>query len=149
MKKIQPFGVTLLAVLVLSLSALNLVRFGSAIAQWNILEKFAPRPGALYILLTGLLWSLIGFPLFLGLWRGKTWARQAILPTMAFYAVFYWFDRLYFQNRATPNNWPFALIATIVLLIFATIVIVHPNTRLFFSVEPESEEEDALDASKA
>ena len=149
MKKIQPFGVTLLAMLVLSLSALNLVRFGSALFQWNILEEFAPRPGPLYILLTGLLWTLIGFPLFLGLWRGMAWARRATIPAVAFYAIFYWFDRLYFQNREAPNNWIFALIATIVWLIFATIVVTHPNIRMFFSVEPEKVENNELDANNS
>ena len=134
MKNERPFGVTLLAVLVLSLSVLSLLRFGSAISQWDILAEFAPHPGPLFIMLTGLLWTLIGFPLFLGLWLGYSLALRAALPSSAIYASYYWLDRLSYQFRLEPNNWLFALGATIIVLVFTVIIVTHPSTKMFFDV---------------
>jgi hypothetical protein len=114
---------------VLSLSALNLIRFGAALTQWETLVEFAPRPGPLYILLTGLTWAVVGFPLFTGLWLERPAGYRAALPASLAYSAYYWLDRLLFQVRPEPSNWPAALAVTIVLLCLATFVTFHPRTR--------------------
>ncbi|MEW5828318.1 MAG: hypothetical protein AB1846_05455 [Chloroflexota bacterium] len=135
MKRARPFGVTLLALIVLSLSALNLVRFGTAIAQWEVLAEFAPTPGPLYILLTGLAWVAVGLPLFAGLWLGRPLGRRAVLPASLAYLAYYWLDRLLFQVRPPQSNWPFALAVTIAVLFFVSTVTFHPKSRNFFKRE--------------
>lgn len=135
MKTPRPFSVTLLAWIVLSLSALNLIRFGAAIFQWNALAEFAPRPGPLYILLTGLVWAAVGFPLAIGLWLEHRNGYRAALPVSLAYSIYYWLDRLLLQERPAQSNWLFALAVTIVLLSLATFVTFHPKTRNFFKRE--------------
>ncbi len=131
MKRARPFGVTLLALIVLSLSALNLVRVGAAIAQWEALAEFAPRPGPLYILLTGLAWAAVGVPLWVSLWLDRPISYRAVLPASFVYSAYYWLDRLLFQERPAQSNWPFALGVTVIVLSLAAFVTFHPRTRNF------------------
>ncbi len=131
MRTPRPFSVTLLALTVLSLSALNLIRFGAAIAQWDALAEFAPRPGPLYIMLTGLAWAALGFPLYVSLWLDRQAGYRAALPAGLAYSAYYWLDRLLLQERPAQSNWPFALGVTVTVLCLATFVAFHPKSRNF------------------
>ena len=53
----RPFGVTLLALGVLSISVLNLVRLVLVISRWQFLSSL-PGVSPLYIALTGLIWGV-------------------------------------------------------------------------------------------
>jgi len=129
----RPFLVTLLALGVLFLTLLNGVRFGSTLIKWDLLISFAPRPGPLYIAATGLVWTIGGLTVYLGLWLGQTWARSATVGFSGLYAAYYWFDRLIFQSAVPRENWRFALSATITLLLFTAVTLFVPGSRKFFN----------------
>src|SRR4030042_6295620 len=72
-----PGSVTILMVGVLIITALNLTRLVLAIKEWDFLVSW-PGVSPLYILLTGLIWTLAGIPLLWGLWRAKNWAPRLV-----------------------------------------------------------------------
>jgi len=129
----RPFLVTLLALGVLILMVFNGVRFGSALAQWGSLLDFMPRPGPLYIAATGLIWTLGWLIVYLGLYYGwKWWACPTALAVSAFYAIYYWADRLVFQTAVERSNVTFAFITTFLCLAFVVIVLALPKSRAYF-----------------
>ncbi|MDO9130842.1 MAG: hypothetical protein Q7U34_13355 [Anaerolineales bacterium] len=125
----RPARVTLLALLVLTVTAWNALRLGAAIASWQVLIEYGAKP--LYLVLSGAFWQIIGTTVFIGLWWGKVWARKAAFLAAAGYAAWYWFDRLVLQ---TPHaNWPFALAVTVALLSFTIITLSLRGSKFFFS----------------
>lgn len=127
----RPLCVTILLWLVLSLTAWGGLRLWSALRWWNDLQRFGTPPGAAYIAVSGGAWLLAGMSLLWGIWRQKAWARIGLILTAASFSVWYWCDRLFFQLPRA--NWPFALGATIILLVVAIVCIWLPETRIFFS----------------
>jgi hypothetical protein len=127
----RPFSVTILLWLVLSLTAWSGLRLYSAIQWWNVLLEFASRPGPWYIAISAGTWLIVSITLLWGMWQAKAWARYALLGAGAGLAVWYWGDRFLFQMSSV--NWPFALLATILLLIILSVCVFVPGTKTFFS----------------
>ena len=127
----RPFSVTILLWLVLSLTAWSGMRLASAILWWRTLIEFASSPGPLYIAISGGIWLMAGIGLLWGMWQAKAWIRYALLGAGAGFGVWYWCDRLLLQSAR--ENWPFALGATVLLLILVMICVVHPRTKAFFT----------------
>jgi hypothetical protein len=127
----RPFGITILALFVLCLTAWNGLHLGVAISFWNTLRQYNAQPEPLYIAVTGGFWLLAGIPLFWGLWRGYSWARNVTLITAAIYMSWYWFDRLAIQP-IPHSNWPFVLSVNILILVFTAIVLFNPQSTFFF-----------------
>jgi hypothetical protein len=125
----RPFAVTLLALVVLSLTVWNGLRLGEAISSWQVLSEYGAKP--LYITASGGFWLLSGLPLFWGLWRGKAWARIAVLSAAALYTSWYWFDRLALQP-VPHSNWPFALSVNILILVFTASALFNRQSTYFF-----------------
>lgn len=127
----RPFSVTILLWLVLSLTAWSGVRLFSAIQWWSTLREFASSPGPRYIAISGGIWLIASIVLLWGIWQFKVWVRYALLGTGAGFIVWYWCDRYIFQM---PNeNWPFALLGSILFLIVLSICIFVPGTKTFLS----------------
>ena len=124
----HPFGITFLAVFVICAAAWNGLRLGEAIFFWKTFAGYGAYP--LYILLSGGFWLIAGLLLLWGLWQGKTWGWLAAIGCAAGYTIWYWVDRLVLQQPHA--NWPFALVANIVLLLLFLIPLCLSNTRLFF-----------------
>ena len=127
----RPFSVTILLWLVLSLTAWSGLRLYSAIQWWNVLLEFASRPGPWYIAISAGTWLIVSITLLWGMWQAKAWARYALLGAGASFTVWYWCDRFLFQMSSA--NWPFALLATVLLLIILSVCVFVPGTKTFFS----------------
>ncbi|MCE9647432.1 MAG: hypothetical protein K8S20_15670 [Chloroflexi bacterium] len=112
----QPFRVTLLLALVLILTAWNALRAWTAFAWQPILSEFGSRPGPGTVILISLSWLILGLLLFWSIQKGKAWAPHFLLGTTAGYSVWYWIERLVWQN---PHpNWQFAVIVNLALILF-------------------------------
>jgi hypothetical protein len=126
----RPFGVTLLLWLVLSLSVWGAVRLLGAFRWWNVLNEFHPRLGPLYLSITGAGWIVLGGVLLWSLFSGKSWARLAIPTAIFLWIIEYWVERLFFE--ASRENFPFALIASILLVIVTFVSAFNRKTKRFF-----------------
>jgi len=133
-----PFRVTLLSLAVLTLTVWNLFRAWTGFAWWGILAEFAPKPGPLYIGLTGVLWSALGLVLVWGLDGGRAWAPRLALGAGPVYTIWYWTDRLVLQTERA--NWPFILFVN--LLVFVLIYLSYKSDffqREAYERQPENQ----------
>ena len=110
-----PFRATLLLWLVLSLTAWNALRLWTAIAWHNVLDEFSVEP-TMTTAVSGAFWMVTGIILLWSIWQKKAWAAKLLIGAAAGYTVWYWSERLIWQN---PHpNWPFTVIVNLVLIIF-------------------------------
>jgi hypothetical protein len=115
MKKL-PFRVTLLYWLVLTLSAWNGLRVWTALAWHNVLDEFSAQPASMITAVSGAFWMVTGIILLWSIWQEKAWATKMLFGVAAGYSVWYWSERLLWQN---PHpNWLFAVIVNLGLIIF-------------------------------
>jgi uncharacterized membrane protein len=111
-----PFRVTLLYWLVLTLTAWNGLRLWTALAWQNTLTEFSASPTPVILAISGAFWVVTGIILLWSIWQRKAWAATLLIGVAAGYTVWYWSERLIWQN---PHpNWLFAVIVNLALLIF-------------------------------
>ena len=132
MKK-NPFSVTILLYLVLSLTVWSALRLVASIQWWRTLQAYTATVLLLYMAVSAGIWLAAGVSLQWGLWRKKAWARKALFGAGAGFAVWYWCDRLFVQWP--HNNWMFALGATLLYLIIGMIGLMHPKTKKYLQRE--------------
>jgi len=134
----QPFSVTLLLWLVLSLSVWGAVRLLGALRWWNVLNEFGARLSPLYLSATGAAWIVVGFVLLWSLFGRKLWARLAIPMSIFVWIIEYWIERIFFESPRA--NFFFALIASILLSIVTFAIVSNQKTRKFFIRSEEHEQ---------
>ena len=142
----RPFGVTLLLWLVLSLSAWGLVRLLAALRWWNVLYEFEARLSPLVLSVTGVIWLIVGGVLLWGLFSGRLWMYLAIPIAIAVWLIEYWIERLFFESPRA--NFPFALIASLLLFIVTLISAFNRSTKEFF-IRSEEHEQPIEDSDSA
>ena len=111
-----PLRVTLLLLMVLSLTTWNALRLWTSLNWQNILNEFSARPSPTVTALSGGIWAATGIFLVWSILQKKAWAGKLLLGAAAGYTVWYWFERLVWQN---PHpNWIFAVIVNLAAIIF-------------------------------
>lgn len=117
----RPFPVTPTLWLVLITMTWNVLRIWTSIAWNNVLIEFsASLPPAISAVIGGI-WVVTGLVVYWGIWQERVWAGKMLFGTAAGYTVWYWSERLFFQNPR--SNAIFAVIVNLGLLIlifFAT-----------------------------
>jgi len=94
----RPLSVTLLALVVLIITVINLVRFGLSIRDWSFLtSRLGVSP--FYLAMTGLIWSAAGLVLLWGLWKAKKWAPKLMQAVGLTYALYYWLDHIFLMDH--------------------------------------------------
>ncbi len=119
--KAETRNATLSAVIVLMLAGWYLIRLIAARQLWDTLQAYVPQPGALYIALTGLGWSLLFGLAALGRYKPSSRFRRWLWPVFDGWLLWFWLDRLFLQHHqpAGGNNWLFlAFIQALCALLF-------------------------------
>jgi hypothetical protein len=115
MKKL-PLRVTLLLLLVLSLTTWNGLRLWTSLAWRGVLNEFSVKPSPTVTALSGAFWIVIGIILIWSILQKKSWAAKLLIGASAGYTVWYWSERLIWEN---PHpNWLFAVIVNLAALVF-------------------------------
>jgi len=127
-----PAGVTIITLLVLSMTAWNSLRTYTTITNWYVLQEFGANP--YYILLTGLLWTILGVMLLIKIYRRNPSVVLAASAMAVAYYLFYWLDRIFFQPSPAPNTIFSIFFSSLTLAIFS-IFLYLPATRAFFIKE--------------
>jgi hypothetical protein len=135
--KRRPVTVTILALAVLIIAVINLARFWAALRNWNTLVSLGVRPAPLFIVLTGLFWAITGLALFRLIWIGHSRARLSSFIIIALYIMYFWMDRLVFQNPISQENTPFALGMTILVVFYTVLSLSLPANQAFLSRKNE------------
>jgi len=128
----RPRAVTLLALLVLCTTAWNFIRFGSALAEWEVLASYTKSAGPVYIALSGLFWGLAGLPVYPGLVLGLPWARKTTGAAVGLYLLYYWVDRL-LLSAAPRAGAPFALAASLLAAGLTLFALLGPGSQDHFT----------------
>lgn len=114
----MPFYLIVLIAGLLWLALTNGLRLAGAVRGWEWLNTLAIQPGPLYIALTGGIFAA-GFLLAsAGLLTRRAWSRPVTLAVVGLYAAWLWIDRLLVAQSWSDSGWPFALGATLVLVVF-------------------------------
>jgi hypothetical protein len=110
-----------LYVLVLTLSAWNGLRLWTALAWRNVLTEFSASPPPIITAVSGAVWMVAGFILFWSIWQKKAWAGKLLVGIASGYSVWYWSERLLWQN---PHpNWSFAVIVNLAAFAFILLTV--------------------------
>jgi hypothetical protein len=128
----RPIWVTFIVLGVLSLAVFNLARAIQSVLSWTyLLEALSVSP--LYLLLSGGLWALVGFPLAWGLWRGRPNAPAMARRTALAYTAYVWLDRLLLSFSSYRNNSaPFWAALNLLILAFGFGVLALRPVRRFY-----------------
>jgi hypothetical protein len=128
----RPVTVTIMAVFVLIIPVMNLIRVWAAFEHWETLTGLEVHPGPLYITLTGIFWVIAGSWLFWMIWNGQPKARISGLILTGLYVIYYWIDRLVFQNHISRENTPFTLGMTILVVFYTVLSLSLPANQAYF-----------------
>ncbi len=140
MSQSRPFGVTLLLLSVLLLSAWGAVRVAAALRWWTVLTEFESSLSVWYLSIGGAVWCAAGGALFWVLATRKRYARSALLISVVLWYCQYWVERIFFQASHTNNA--FVLIVMIVFLTALVVDINLPNVKKYFMMSEEHEQAD-------
>ena len=129
----RPFGVTVLAIVVLILSVVQWSRLFESIRLWDWMSENIQSPPPYYFALTGGLWGFAGLLITIGLILGLEWAPRAARSSGFIFALYYWLNFLMLTNIDLINTrWIFNTGLTIVLLLFLFQVLSLDASRRFF-----------------
>lgn len=129
----RPFAVTSLAGLVLIFTGAQILRVCVAAGNLELYAQLPLRVPGPYFIVTGIAWGTLALWLVPGLWRGEAWAPKAMSLGAVAYAAFVWIDRLLLQAPGPQTtNWPFAAVATALLLLAVFAMFRMPRIRAYF-----------------
>lgn len=111
----RPFSVTLSIWLVLILASWNALQAWTSLAWQDVLIEFSTQVPPTLIAFASLFWLMIGIVVWFGLWQKKAWSKNLLLGAATGYTVWYWSERLIWQNPRL--NIPFAVFVNLVCLI--------------------------------
>jgi hypothetical protein len=139
---------------VLIIAVLNFTRLVLSITYWDFLVSWPGVP-ALYMILTGLIWTITGSLLLWGLWRAKNWAPKLMQAVALTYALYYWLDHVFLvdhpisgamgaQRALLPVNWQFAAGATVVCLAYTAWTLRRPKIKAYFGMVDSKANNDQM-----
>jgi hypothetical protein len=130
----RPFFVTVLIVVVLIFTSLNAFRFVTAIRSWGFITTLLPVSTLIYLVATGFVWGILGIILAVGLFTRRKWSSSFVRFAGVSYASYYWLDRLFIAEiYSVAYRWQFALVMTLVLLIFIFLVLRASATKRYLA----------------
>jgi hypothetical protein len=111
----RPISVTLTLGLVLILAIWNLIKAWTSLAWREILGEFSVRIKPEISAVISIIWAMTGFVLFWAILQKKVWRKKMLLVTTTSYLVWFWSERLIWQNAKT--NTGFTILLNLVFLI--------------------------------
>ena len=126
--------------LVLLLFIFSLVFTVSAAARvWNgvqfywFLDDLSMSVSPLYLVITGVVWSILGAATAIMVWWGNSLAKRVLISGTLLYSVFFWFEQLFLMsNPLRKTNWLFLVILTLIVFLVEVLSFQHPRVRKFF-----------------
>ena len=94
----------------------NIIRTWTILAWKDVLMEFSTSLSPAISAIIGGIWVIVGSILYWSMWQRKAWAGKMLFGTAISYTIWYWSERLFFQNPR-PNV-IFAVIVNLGLMIF-------------------------------
>ena len=133
----RPKSVTLLALSVISIVAINMLGFINMILTLSFLSSFLPF-SPVWIGLIRLFWTITGVIIFFGLWFGKKWAPIVTRAVTILFVMYIWIDRFVLANYSgRNNNLLFMGVLSVFMISIVFWILNMDGARLFFGVKHE------------
>ena len=140
---------------VLIITIFNLTRLILSLLNWSFLVSWPGVP-ALYMVMTGLLWTLVGSILCWGLWKAKNWAPGLMRAVLLTYLLYYWLDQIFLTDHPAsgvegskqvflPVNWRFAAGLTVVCMVYTVWTLSKPRVKAYFGLAESNTKDDQTD----
>jgi hypothetical protein len=127
----RSFWLKFLAAGLLVLSVSGWLRMQQSIIDWQYLVEINLQPGPLYLMLTGGMIGLLSIVAAMSVWLRKRWGFVFARIIIIIWQAWNWADRLWIARSDTAlTGWPFALGATIVIMVFVFAVLDEEERRL-------------------
>ncbi|GAB4396463.1 MAG: hypothetical protein OHK0052_17760 [Anaerolineales bacterium] len=130
-----PFGVTFVGVFVLIFALFFLTRAYTVWSQWDFLQTYLALGVRLYLFLSGVLWSVLGFWLLAALVKQPPSARawRAALWGAPIFTACHLAERWIAGIRTAPQpNTLFQIFWSLFLLAIFWLVLHHPKTKAYY-----------------
>lgn len=139
----RPRSVTIFSMLVLLLgSVLNLARAIWAFRQADALPQVPLSTSMPMAWLAGmsLVWAIVFALCSFGLWGMRPWGRMGTLIAVTLYHGIIWVNHILFdRSEYAKQEWPFALLHTLVVLVIVWGFLNWPSIRRLFSERETTE----------
>jgi hypothetical protein len=90
----RPRSVTLVALAMACLAAVNLLGVITGVQRYTVLRDLPLSVPPAYLIFSSVVWTVVFGPLAVGLWRCKHWARLGTPLVLALYLGVVWVERL-------------------------------------------------------
>jgi hypothetical protein len=132
----RPFLVWLNGFVFLAILVIALYRFIAAIANPELFALVSLPAGLRnWLVLSGLLWSLLCALTLWGLWWRKSWSVGAGWTALLIYLSSYWFERaVLWQDSSNGQTWRFYLLLSILWLALNSLAFHLPASRRFLHI---------------
>ena len=130
----RPRSVTLLALLVLSLAAFNLLSLTSGVRRYTVLQGLPLSLPPAVPIVSAAVWTLAFGLLAIGLWRLQAWARWGTLGAVTLYLAQIWVELLIFgqSDYIRTTAWFYVVVDGVILLsVWGTLL--RPKVQQSFS----------------
>ncbi|MCS6910038.1 MAG: hypothetical protein NZM11_05645 [Anaerolineales bacterium] len=126
----RPRRVTFLCIILLGLSACNLLGATSVYARWDFLSRLPLSAPPAYLLLRHGFWALVLAALAGALWRSWLLARRAAFLILPAYFAHGWCDQLVLARADfARETWPWALASDAFFLAVLGLLLSARNCR--------------------
>ena len=131
----RPRSVTLLALLVLSLAAFNLLSLASGVRRYTVLRGLPLSLPPAVPIVSAAFWAVVFGLLGFGLWRLQPWARWGTLGAVPLYQAQIWAELLLFSQSDYIRTaaWFYVMVDAVILL-FVWGTLWRAKVRQSFSV---------------
>lgn len=118
--KKRPFRLWVLWLGLLICGLAGWVRAIYAAANWNWLNFSGMTPGPWYLVITGVLWGLVGSIAVVWFLLRKPWSNLVSVSAVLAFALLYWADRILFHaGQSGSDNTLFAVLFTLLIVLYA------------------------------
>jgi hypothetical protein len=129
----RPRSITILSEVIFLFSCLYLTRLVMTISQWDFLSHTLLKPSPIYLVISGLVFGMIGFPLAVSIWRGSSTAWRTVRLVIPIYFGYYWLERIILSSLTLwSSNWLFIFGVTVIVLLWTFWTISRPDTKAYF-----------------
>jgi hypothetical protein len=129
----RPFLLVILIIIYLVVAYFGWLRFSHVLSGWKFYSQYALANLLPYLAVSGFAWGALNLASAVALWARWHWAPLLAGTTAVISVIWYWLDRLLLTVPADARaNQVCAVILSLLLAVFAFVVLALPAQRRFF-----------------
>jgi len=130
--RIRPISVSILVVLVLFFTAINVIKAITSLNSLDFLIALVPEVPLYYLAISGATWGIIGLILALLLFLGRKSSVTLARITFILYPITYWLEKIFIAERfLIQQRWRFELMVTLLFIVFSFWLLERRQTKGF------------------